>query len=242
MSLSISEKFVSIQGEGKYSGLPHAFVRTKGCNIDCTWCDTPQRFEGTPTEEADVVSWLREQYDLKNVQHVCFTGGEPMMRRKSLLRIMTAFPAPAYHVETNGTIKLTDDEVRAFDSVCVSPKPPSAQHKQPLAGVAASEALQRQKVFVEDAFCSWLGKDPDIVYFKFVVDGRDWDWIRAIIARIPPQYDVYLQPQTYQENPYLDFAGFIEETLESGFPGPTGPSLRFTARVHELCWGDAPGR
>ena len=37
----ISEIFYSIQGEGELTGVPSVFVRTSGCNLRCTWCDTP---------------------------------------------------------------------------------------------------------------------------------------------------------------------------------------------------------
>jgi 7-carboxy-7-deazaguanine synthase len=39
--LKISELFYSIQGEGKLMGMPSVFVRVSGCNLRCTWCDTP---------------------------------------------------------------------------------------------------------------------------------------------------------------------------------------------------------
>ena len=41
MKLKISETFESIQGEGRYAGVPSLFIRTSGCNLRCWWCDTP---------------------------------------------------------------------------------------------------------------------------------------------------------------------------------------------------------
>ena len=37
--LRINEIYVSLQGEGRHSGVPFVFVRTTGCALRCVWCD-----------------------------------------------------------------------------------------------------------------------------------------------------------------------------------------------------------
>ena len=36
----VVEKFVSINGEGRRAGELAAFIRFKGCNLQCSYCDT----------------------------------------------------------------------------------------------------------------------------------------------------------------------------------------------------------
>jgi len=32
--------YTSIQGEGRFVGIPMTYVRTQGCNVSCSWCDS----------------------------------------------------------------------------------------------------------------------------------------------------------------------------------------------------------
>jgi len=42
INASVEEIYSSIQGEGPWVGQRHIFVRFKGCDIRCRYCDTPQ--------------------------------------------------------------------------------------------------------------------------------------------------------------------------------------------------------
>ncbi len=39
-SYAVAEKFVSINGEGKHAGELAVFLRFRGCNLACGFCDT----------------------------------------------------------------------------------------------------------------------------------------------------------------------------------------------------------
>jgi len=76
-TLVIHEIYASIQGESTFAGLPCTFVRTTGCNLRCTWCDTPQAFYGgTRMPRAEVLARALAT----GTALVELTGGEPLLQ------------------------------------------------------------------------------------------------------------------------------------------------------------------
>jgi 7-carboxy-7-deazaguanine synthase len=76
-TLVIHEIYASIQGESTFAGLPCTFVRTTGCNLRCTWCDTPQAFYGgTRMARGEVLAKALAT----GTALVELTGGEPLLQ------------------------------------------------------------------------------------------------------------------------------------------------------------------
>jgi 7-carboxy-7-deazaguanine synthase len=76
--MKISEIFYSIQGEGILAGVPSVFIRTTGCNLRCTWCDTPYtswKPEGYQMMYGPMLTEVRRHW----CGYVVITGGEPMI-------------------------------------------------------------------------------------------------------------------------------------------------------------------
>src|SRR5687768_9998796 len=75
--LPIAERFVSLQGEGGLVGVPSSFVRVFGCNLRCTWCDSPATSwapAGTQVPLDELVAFCA-----RGPRHVVLTGGEPLL-------------------------------------------------------------------------------------------------------------------------------------------------------------------
>jgi len=117
-SMKLSELFYSVQGEGKLTGVPSVFVRASGCNLRCTWCDTPYASwnpEGEDAPVPEIVSRIH-QYPAR---HVVLTGGEPMIM-PDIHELAESLSAEGKHitVETAGTFFVP----MPIDLASISPK------------------------------------------------------------------------------------------------------------------------
>jgi 7-carboxy-7-deazaguanine synthase len=102
--MKIAEIFHSIQGEGMLAGVPSVFVRTSGCNLRCTWCDTPYTSwnpEGDPMRVEEIAARVRGFA----ARHVVLTGGEPMIAPE-IVELSQVLRQAGLHitVETAGTV------------------------------------------------------------------------------------------------------------------------------------------
>jgi 7-carboxy-7-deazaguanine synthase len=75
--LTVNEIFFSIQGESSFAGRPCTFVRLTGCDLRCSWCDTPYAFhEGQRMSLENVIA----EVDRYGCELVEITGGEPLLQ------------------------------------------------------------------------------------------------------------------------------------------------------------------
>ena len=95
--------YKSLQGESSYAGLPCVFVRTAGCNLRCTWCDSEYTFKGGQRMLLEEVESevLRLSPDGGLVE---ITGGEPLLQEGEVVVLMERLLAAGYTVliETSG--------------------------------------------------------------------------------------------------------------------------------------------
>lgn len=79
--MNINEIFLSIQGEGYYTGEKMVFVRTEYCNLRCSWCDTKYSFNEGRNMSLDEIGEVVDNLAQNNVKWVCLTGGEPLLQK-----------------------------------------------------------------------------------------------------------------------------------------------------------------
>ena len=155
----IHEIYASIQGESTFAGLPCTFVRTTGCNLRCSWCDTEHAFYGgTRMARAAVLSRALAT----GTKLVELTGGEPLLQPGVLPLLAELCDAGrTVLIETSG-----ERDISAVD--------PRVHRIMDLKAPASGES-QRNR---------WSNLDHltprDEV--KFVLADRgDYEWMRAVI-------------------------------------------------------------
>lgn len=104
--MKVVEIFKSIDGEGIRAGYPATFIRLFGCNLRCSYCDTPYGYEGNDYKEMTVDEIVQECLCLK-CNRITLTGGEPLIHKdvNNLIKnlLVNGFEV---NVETNGSVDI----------------------------------------------------------------------------------------------------------------------------------------
>ncbi len=109
-TLSLTEFFVSVQGESTLIGCPTAFVRLASCNLRCRWCDTTYSFGKGIAYSCDQ---LLDKIETSGCRYVCITGGEPLLQEE-VYPFMTMLCDQGYTVnlETGGSLSTSKVDPR----------------------------------------------------------------------------------------------------------------------------------
>ena len=156
----INEIFVSLQGEGHWTGTPMVFLRFAGCNLRCPFCDTAHTTPSTPMTLDELLKAVAEISPLtpfgrndnvvstsvissgvekSPIRRICITGGEPGLQVDGALVEGLHAAGFTIHIETNGTRPLPE----GIDWITLSPKSDFV----PDAGVVLPRANELKLVF-----------------------------------------------------------------------------------------------
>jgi len=88
--IKIAELFYSIQGEGRFMGVPSIFLRTFGCNFTCSGFGMPRGERSTANDDvAEVVHMFNKYEDLPIVETGCDSYASWDPRFKDLSPVLT---------------------------------------------------------------------------------------------------------------------------------------------------------
>lgn len=107
--MKVVEKFVSINGEGILAGELAVFIRFKGCNLRCSYCDTTWANESECKYDELSPEKIYSYIQSTNIRNVTLTGGEPLVQKQmsELLHFLSHDESIRVEIETNGAIDLS---------------------------------------------------------------------------------------------------------------------------------------
>jgi 7-carboxy-7-deazaguanine synthase len=222
--MKIAEIFYSIQGEGMLAGVPSVFVRTSGCNLRCSWCDTPYtswKPEGAEMTIPEILGRVREF----RARHAVVTGGEPMIA-KGVDILTERLRGAGMHItiETAGTVY---GQVQC-DLMSISPKLANSTPE-------GDWARQHDKLRIQIEVIRRL-MDLCEYQLKFVVSKpEDVEEIRDIVSRVRAEMSkVVLMPEGTDPARLREKAVWIAELCKA-------EGFRYGPRLHVDIWGDRRG-
>ena len=223
--MRIAEIFYSVQGEGILVGVPSVFVRTSGCNLRCSWCDTPYT-SWSPEGERMEVAAILEQVRPFPARHVVVTGGEPMLFDETI-ELTSALATEGKHItiETAGTVC----RPVACHLMSISPKLANSTPQGPWA--AQHERLRYQPDVLRRLMADYEYQ------LKFVIaDPGDVDEVRNMLGDLGAPTDrVVLMPEGTTRDTLIERGQWLTQIcMREGF--------RYSPRLHVDLWGTERGR
>jgi organic radical activating enzyme len=232
--LPLSEAFYSLQGEGRFAGMPAIFLRFAYCNLGCVWCDSRFTWDADKLEPVELLSpeaineraiaLLQGTRATPGTVHVVFTGGEPMLHQDRLPQLIDLLRSQGFdffEIETNGTLTPTSAMIERISWWNCSPKPGNN-------GIAIIIQIVREALQTIAA--------TDHADFKFVIrTPQDIDEVERYFIPIIGRERIILMPEgTTAASQLQAMPWLMEECAKRGF--------RFMPRLHVLAWGNERGR
>ena len=211
--MKVVEKFISINGEGPRAGEPAVFIRFKGCNLNCSYCDTLWANQPDCPFEEKSPEEIKEYITSTGIRNVTLTGGEPLLAKDmgQLIRLLLSDPFLRVEIETNGAVSL-----KPF---CEEPRPVfTMDYKLPSSGYEDKMIMENLRLLREN----------DTV--KFVVSDRD-DLDRA--AEIIKEYEltgkchIYFSP-VFGTADLQEIAEYITDNKMN--------DVRMQIQIHKVIW------
>ena len=236
MKLKIAELFYSIQGEGRYMGVPSVFLRTFGCNFTCGGFGMPR---GEMSAERDAIAErvveFKDYNELPLVSTGCdsyaswdprFKDLSPMLETNAIVdRIMEIIPHKHWedeHLVITGGEPLLGWQ-RAYPDLLDHPK---------MAGLKEitfeTNGTQRLTPEFKQYLLDWVCKEDAWRQITFSVSaklpGSGEKWEEAILPEVVCEYEqvgyTYLKLVVATEQDLADAECAVGAYRAAGFTGP----------------------
>lgn len=240
MKIPVLEIFgPTIQGEGAVIGKKTVFIRTAGCDYQCSWCDSAFTWDGSGKDEIQLLT-ASEIIDklkiigLENFQHVTISGGNPALL-KQLKELIDALKSLHLKIglETQGTV--WQDWMLEIDDLTISPKPPSSTMNTDFSKLSTmienlSERIEQGHVSLKVV----IFEDEDLFYAKNV---------HQKYPTIPFYLQVGNDDLTMGDDQALALKLLqkLEWLISKVIVDPDFNNARVLPQLHALLWGNKKG-
>lgn len=200
------EVFQSIQGESKDSGIPCTFVRLFGCNVHCTYCDQPQKVK----KKISVRNLVEKVRKFAN-EHVCITGGEPLIQ-EDVYPLIYELMSYGYKVsiETNGCVPIEDCTYQRSFRYVMDVKCPSS-------------GVSHRNIY--DNLIHLQSNDE----VKFVIaDRKDYVFMKSVLRSYPTSASILVSPMFDQNLKAVIGKELVDWILEDKL------KVRIQLQIHKL--------
>jgi 7-carboxy-7-deazaguanine synthase len=210
------------------TGVPSVFVRTSGCNLRCTWCDTPYT-SWQPEGEDQSIEQIISAVATHGAAHVVVTGGEPMIAPE-IVALTDHLREATLHItiETAGTVFAPV----ACDLMSISPK---LRNSTPHEREGGRWAAQHDRVRWQPEVLRRLVNDYTY-QLKFVIaapgDVDEVEQVRREIGVAAAR--VVLMPEGTRREIVQERGVWLAELCKQG-------GYRYSPRLHIDLWGDRRG-
>jgi 7-carboxy-7-deazaguanine synthase len=230
--IKIAELFYSIQGEGRYMGVPSVFLRTFGCNFKCAGFGMPRGELSHEAEEISQVSHMFEKYenlplvstgcDSYASWHPSFKDLSPMLTSDAIAnRITEILPHGEWedeHLVITGGEPLLGWQ-RAYPDLLNHPK--MAGLKEITFETNGTQKLTPEfKEYLKD-WNDWNRELTFSVSAKLPCSGEKWE--EAILPEVVCEYEqvgtAYLKFVVATEQDFADAECAIAAYRKAGFKG-----------------------
>jgi 7-carboxy-7-deazaguanine synthase len=232
--MRIAEVYASLQGEGRLAGTPSVFVRASGCNLRCTWCDTPFT-SWAPEGDEWSMDRITDRVMATGMRHAVITGGEPLLFEETVgLSALLREAGIHVTVETAGTV-LPGGLCTGVDLMSISPKLASSA---PAADAPGNWSQRHEAARRRDDVLRAL-MQPGSWQVKFVIDApadlaEAVDWVEGLGVERRDRRSVFMMPQGRSASELARTAAWLETACrDNGF--------RFAPRHHIDWFGHARG-
>lgn len=227
----INEIFSSIDGEGIRTGYLTTFIRTFGCNLQCSYCDTVYACITDENEGEQYTNMTIEQivdrcFELKNGR-VTFTGGEPLIQ-KDAPELVAALLENGFEVniETNGAVDLKTFEDKMVDILSDDELTNNLiytlDYKCPSSGMEDQMIMENIPFLVKgDVLKFVVGTEEDLTAMKNVVD----EYVPN-----PHTFEVFISPVWGE----MEGSRIVEFMMQNDMQ-----NVRAQVQLHKIFWDPA---